>query len=234
MILRWTTLLWLVSFAVAVGLVFQIKYAVQHLEDQLAYAQARIHNDREALHVLRAEWSYLNQPQRIARLAKRHLEMIPLTAPQIGQIASLPPRPEDMDGRVFAEGPPMPPRHPGDPAGLWDTPLPQPNGNTIDQAPVDQVPVDQAPVDERLANGRPADTPDSIGELVAATLRPATPPTSSTSTPAPLAPSAQTPTIRKVPEPLATDLNRLEGDVPRNPVTGAPLPVGHRTLLETR
>ena len=229
MILRWTTLLWLVSFAVAVGLVFQIKYAVQHLEDQLAYAQARIHNDREALHVLRAEWSYLNQPQRIARLAKRHLEMIPLTAPQIGQIASLPPRPEDMDGRVFAEGPPMPPRHPGDPAGLWDTPLPQPNDNTIDQ-----VPVDQAPVDERLANGRPADTPDSISELVAATLRPATPPTSSTSTPAPLAPSAQTPTIRKVPEPLATDLNRLEGDVPRNPVTGAPLPVGHRTLLETR
>ena len=230
MILRWTTLLWLVSFAVAVGLVFQIKYAVQHLEDQLAYAQARIHNDREALHILRAEWSYLNQPQRIARLAQRHLDMIPLTAPQIGRIASLPPRPEDMDGRVFAAGPPMPPRRPGDSARPGRSPLPQPDGN----------PVDRAPVDARLASGRPADTPDSIGELVAATLRTETTPETTpvpappVSRPTPLMPSAETPAIRKVPEPLASDLSRLEDDTPRNPVTGAPLPVRHRTLSETR
>ena len=90
MILRWTTLLWLVSFAVAVGLVFQIKYAVQHLEDQLAYAQARIHNDREALHILRAEWSYLNSPDRLASLAERHLKLAPIPAERMIGFADLP------------------------------------------------------------------------------------------------------------------------------------------------
>ena len=90
MILRWTTLLWLVSFAVAVGLVFQIKYAVQHLEDQLAYAQARIHNDREALHVLRAEWSYLNQPERLAALATTQLGLAPLSPEQLVRLEDLP------------------------------------------------------------------------------------------------------------------------------------------------
>ena len=159
MILRWTTLLWLVAFAVAVGLVFQIKYAVQSLDDQLAYAQTRIQNDREALHILRAEWSYLNQPQRIARLAQRHLEMIPLTAPQIGRIAALPPRPEAMDGRVFAAGPPLPPRHPGAPTHFGIAPAP------------DSTPAPRNLPDERLAGGGLPETSDPIGDLVAATLQ---------------------------------------------------------------
>lgn len=213
MILRWTTLLWLVAFAVAVGLVFQIKYAVQALDDQLTYAQTRIQNDREALHILRAEWSYLNRPQRIARLAQRHLEMIPLTAPQIGRIAALPPRPEAMDGRVFAAGPPVPPRHPGAPAHFGSRPLPG------------DAPTPRILPDERLAEGRSPDTPDPIGDLVAATLQANRPAANA---------SPEAPAIRRVAEPLPNSLGRLDDAVPRNPVTGAPLPVRHHSLSETR
>ncbi|WP_119168587.1 cell division protein FtsL [Algihabitans albus] len=220
MILRWTTLLWLVAFAVAVGLVFQIKYAVQALDDQLAYAQTRIQNDREALHILRAEWSYLNQPQRIARLAKRHLEMIPLTAPQIGRIAALPPRPEAMDGRVFAAGPPLPPRHPGAP-----THVVAPGGQDA-PPPVQEVPSRETLPDERLAG-----TPDPIGDLVAATLQAAQPPAETLVVEIPV---ADAPALRRVAEPLPTSLGRIDDGIPRNPVTGAPLPVRHRTVSETR
>ncbi|WP_421706934.1 cell division protein FtsL [Algihabitans sp.] len=218
MILRWTTLLWLVAFAVAVGLVFQIKYAVQALDDQLTYAQTRIQNDREALHILRAEWSYLNRPQRIARLAQRHLEMIPLTAPQIGRIAALPPRPEAMDGRVFAAGPPVPPRHPGAPAHFGSRPVPG-------DMPAPQSLPNERLADERLAEGRSPESSDPIGDLVAATLQ---------ANRAPANASTEAPAIRRVAEPLPNSLGRVDDAVPRNPVTGAPLPVRHHSLSETR
>ena len=228
MILRWTTLLWLVAFAVAVGLVFQIKYAVQALDDQLTYAQTRIQNDREALHILRAEWSYLNRPQRIARLAQRHLEMIPLTAPQIGRIAALPPRPEAMDGRVFAAGPPVPPRHPGAPAHFGSRPVPgdMPAPRSL---PNERLP-DERLADERLAEERSPESSDPIGDLVAATLQ---------ANRAPANASTEAPAIRRVAEPLPNSLGRLDdavprNPVPRNPVTGAPLPVRHHSLSETR
>lgn len=218
MILRWTTLLWLVAFAVAVGLVFQIKYAVQALDDQLTYAQTRIQNDREALHILRAEWSYLNRPQRIARLAQRHLEMIPLTAPQIGRIAALPPRPEAMDGRVFAAGPPVPPRHPGAPAQFGSQPVPG-------DAPTPRILPDERLAEGHLPEERSPESSDPIGDLVAATLQ---------ANRAPANASTEAPAIRRVAEPLPNSLGRLDDAVPRNPVTGAPLPVRHHSLSETR
>ncbi len=229
MILRWSTLLWLVAFAVAVGLVFQIKYEVQDLEDRLARTQTRIQKDREALHVLRAEWSYLNQPQRIARLAQRHLEMIPLKAPQIGRIASLPPRPERMDGRVFAAGPPLPPRAPGALAGAW---RPQP-------------PAEPGPRQAPQPAPRP-DADDPIGALVAATLDGASPDGISPdgaardgaardgAAPAAAPPRAPARKLPDVAEPLPKRLETRDAEGPRNPVTGAPLPVGTRFVSETR
>jgi cell division protein FtsL len=216
MILRWSTLLWLAAFAAAVGLLFQITHAVQDLETQLRATQEQIQRDREAVHVLRAEWSYLNRPDRIARLAAKHLDMVPLTAPNITRIAALPPRPEDMDGRTFASGPPTPPRRPGIELAEWRD-------------------------DEAAPAARPEGAADPIGELVAATLETAAPEparkTESNSQAAGSAPrqaqaGARAP--QPVAEPLPRTLDELDRDVPRNPVTGAPLPVGTRLVSETR
>src|SRR5690554_7406078 len=69
-------LLLIVAVAAGIaGFLFQVKYRVQDLEQELATLNQQIRVDREAMHVLRTEWSYLNQPERISELAARHLEM---------------------------------------------------------------------------------------------------------------------------------------------------------------
>ncbi len=75
--------------AMAFGL-FQSKEAVQAREDELALLNREILASQEMVHVLRAEWSYLNRPERLARLAGRHPALEPMTAAQIRPLATLP------------------------------------------------------------------------------------------------------------------------------------------------
>lgn len=62
---------------------FLIKYQVQDIEQQLSGFNRDIVADREAIHVLKAEWSHLNEPTRLRALAERHLEMKPLRLEQV-------------------------------------------------------------------------------------------------------------------------------------------------------
>jgi len=64
----------------AVGLcagLFLVKHQVRGLEAQLSRLNESILDDQQAIHVLRAEWSYLNQPARLDDLGRRllHLEL---------------------------------------------------------------------------------------------------------------------------------------------------------------
>lgn len=91
-VIRVSLVIWLiVAGAVAFGL-YQVKYEVQHLEHKLSSVRQDIKQDRNALHVLEAEWSYLNRPQRLERLAEKHLEMEPATTKQVAAVTQLPPR----------------------------------------------------------------------------------------------------------------------------------------------
>jgi hypothetical protein len=75
--------------ALSVGL-YDIKYRAEgavRLERQL---EQRIANEQEAIRVLRAEWSYLNQPERLQQLAERYTALRPLTAGQIGTFEEVP------------------------------------------------------------------------------------------------------------------------------------------------
>jgi cell division protein FtsL len=83
------TLLWLALAIVAgVGL-FQVSYRVQSLEDQLTRVNRQILAERDTIHLLNAEWSYLNEPTRLAELAQRHLNLTPLAATQMVAIEDL-------------------------------------------------------------------------------------------------------------------------------------------------
>lgn len=91
--MRGATLLWaLLALVVGTGL-FMLKYEVQSLEDQLTSLNRQIRSDRAAVHVLEAEWSYLNDPARLRELAERHLGLAPFAPGQVGTIAQLPLRP---------------------------------------------------------------------------------------------------------------------------------------------
>jgi hypothetical protein len=85
-----STLIWS-SLAVAAGMgLFQISYRVQTLEQALTRTNRQIISERETIHVLTAEWSYLNEPRRLAELTRRHLELAPFSATQMTRIEDLP------------------------------------------------------------------------------------------------------------------------------------------------
>jgi cell division protein FtsL len=87
--IRPSTILWLV-LVTSVGFgMFEVKYAVSDLEDTLAKTNKAIVADQDAIHVLKAEWSYLSQPSRLEELARRYLDLQPLGTAQLAQPSQL-------------------------------------------------------------------------------------------------------------------------------------------------
>lgn len=85
----------LILFALAVvagGVLFGIAFEVSELEERLTVLNNQITKDRDSIHVLRAEWSYLNQPERLHGLNQRYLDLQPLAGAQMSEISALPVR----------------------------------------------------------------------------------------------------------------------------------------------
>ena len=79
------TMILITLLASSLGLtLFVVKYQVQDLESVLVGYNNKIIEDQEAIHVLKAEWSHLNQPSRLRKLAKRHLGMDLVQPEQVG------------------------------------------------------------------------------------------------------------------------------------------------------
>lgn len=98
-------MLLIVLLAVSLSLtLFVVKYQVQDLEEELVGYNRSITEDRQAIHVLKAEWSYLNQPARLKNLAERHLGLAVVETEQVGTAAEflpqLPTRPADGSATV--------------------------------------------------------------------------------------------------------------------------------------
>ena len=73
-------------------MLFQVKFEVQALEKQLKGLNAQIYANQQAVHVLKAEWSYLNDPDRLAELNERYLALMPVDAKQLARLQDLPAR----------------------------------------------------------------------------------------------------------------------------------------------
>lgn len=97
---RFVIFCWLVAGSASALILFQIKAEVQTLEQEITQTQRQILRDQEAVHILEAEWSYLNSPARIGALAERHLEMAPIPAERVIGFDDLPlpGAPEGEDG----------------------------------------------------------------------------------------------------------------------------------------
>ena len=81
----WVTLTCLVGFGM-----FVMKNQVQNLESQLAGINRNIQDDIKTIHILKAEWSHLNNPARLRKLAAKHISLNPLQAEQIINLSALP------------------------------------------------------------------------------------------------------------------------------------------------
>ncbi|MGB0571809.1 MAG: cell division protein FtsL [Alphaproteobacteria bacterium] len=92
--IRPTSFILMVLAAAAGGALFQVAFEVSELDDELAQLNRDIRNDRDAIHVLRAEWSFLNQPERLEELTRRHLDLLPVTGGQIAGTGAVPVLPQ--------------------------------------------------------------------------------------------------------------------------------------------
>lgn len=72
---RTTTILSIVTLTlVGVGL-FHVAQNVRDYEGQLKTLATKIDHEKETIHTLRAEWVFLNQPDRLEKLAKKHTDL---------------------------------------------------------------------------------------------------------------------------------------------------------------
>ncbi|MBI3452690.1 MAG: hypothetical protein HY057_07665 [Rhodospirillales bacterium] len=106
--IRLSTALWLLLAGLIGWGLFHLKYQVRALEGEYTRLNRQILNEQQALHVLRAEWSYINQPQRLAELARRHLDLQPMRPTQLGRLADVPWRNPDIAPQPAAAPPPPP------------------------------------------------------------------------------------------------------------------------------
>jgi cell division protein FtsL len=63
-----------IAGAIGIGLFF-VKHEVRDQEARLAELNQEIRREQEAIHILKAEWSYLNDPARLRQLSEKFLSM---------------------------------------------------------------------------------------------------------------------------------------------------------------
>lgn len=85
-----TAILWTVLPIVAGAGLYLLKMQVEAQEERLTSLQRQIVEARESIHVLDAEWSYLNDPARLRDEAQRLLGMQPLKPAQIAGFDRMP------------------------------------------------------------------------------------------------------------------------------------------------
>jgi hypothetical protein len=169
--IRVSVLVWTIILAfLGIGL-FQVKYNVQSKERELREVRRQIETNLTSIHVLEAEWSYLNDPLRLADLARRHTDLLPTTPAQIGDIATLPPRPPEFIG------PPPPP----------DGSEPEATPPLLSSAPQDIAPAEALPVAAPAAPA-PANSIVPVKASAPAAEEPAPAPVAQQAEPQPLRP----------------------------------------------
>jgi cell division protein FtsL len=81
--LRFVNICLVLGLVALAYVIYQVKYESRGLDAEIASLGKRIDEERDALAVLRAEWSLLNRPERIERLAQKYLKLSPAKPAQL-------------------------------------------------------------------------------------------------------------------------------------------------------
>lgn len=90
--LRFLNVLAILALVGSAVYAYSIKYQTSYRAEQIAKTKIEIKAEREAIAVLRAEWSFLTRPERVQQLADRYLDLQPTAVGQIVTAQSLPDR----------------------------------------------------------------------------------------------------------------------------------------------
>jgi len=74
---------------------YSVKYDAQIYVKRIKTLKVELRQETETIRILRAEWSHLNQPDRLQDLARRYTKLVPLGANQIVTVNNLPERRRD-------------------------------------------------------------------------------------------------------------------------------------------
>ncbi len=74
------------------GYAYSIKYETLYLAEEVTKMKAKVQRERDAIAVLRAEWQYLNRPDRLQVAVERHLDLQPLNVQHLARLSDLPNR----------------------------------------------------------------------------------------------------------------------------------------------
>lgn len=81
--------IWVCVIVVASFVLYRVKYEVQALKAQIVQVSLEMEQERELLHVEAAEWSYLNRPENIRKLADKYLDGKNVTVEQVAEVAAI-------------------------------------------------------------------------------------------------------------------------------------------------
>ena len=85
-----TTLMGIILLGFLSFVVFQVENKVDSLRGDLKTVNKKILKHKEDIHVLEAEWSYLNRPERLRKMAGKYLMLDDIALSQIQNIDNIP------------------------------------------------------------------------------------------------------------------------------------------------
>ena len=95
-----TIFLWLVLAIFCGGALFYVSQKTRDAREKLSSVTKEVENEKEAIRVFSAEWSYLNQPQRLEMLAKKYLDTKSMHISQFVDVDSI-----VKDSRIIVAAP---------------------------------------------------------------------------------------------------------------------------------
>jgi cell division protein FtsL len=87
--LRFVNICLVLGLVALAYVIYQVKYEARALDEEIASLNKDIDTERDGLAVLRAEWSLLNRPERIERLAEKFLKLAPVQPRQLVTLDSV-------------------------------------------------------------------------------------------------------------------------------------------------
>lgn len=87
---HFTSIIAMMCFGIAAAGLYLVKYVVEDVQRDVASLETELASEEESLHLLNAEWAYLNRPERLHDLADKHLMLQPIDSRQIQDVGVLP------------------------------------------------------------------------------------------------------------------------------------------------
>ena len=88
--LRISTVLFVMLLVCGAFGLYMVKYKVQDLKKEVQITEKSLMEEKQNLHVAKAEWAFLTRPDRIRRLSVKYLSAKPMTSKQIVTLSSIP------------------------------------------------------------------------------------------------------------------------------------------------